>query len=71
MNNLPLPRGAAAAKIGDSPPTAPPLVRRAAAPGGRETREARPRIAFSQRPRKMLAVPRLMRPFGQVSDHNG
>ena len=29
------------------------------------------RFAFSQRTRKMLVLPRLMRRFGKVSDHNG
>ena len=58
-------------KGGVAPSTSTPLVRRAAAPGGRGTREAQPRIASSQRTRKMLVLPRLMRPFVKVSNHNG
>ena len=51
--------------------TSTPLVRRAAAPGGRGTREAQPRFAFSQRTRKICVVPRLMRRFVKVSNHKG
>ena len=58
-------------KRGVAPSTSTPLVRRAAAPGGRGTREAQPRIAFSQRTRKMLVLPRLMRRFGKVPNPNG
>lgn len=48
MNNLPLPRGASATKIGGSlPPPAFPLVRRAVTPDGRGTREAQPRFTLS------------------------
>ena len=56
---------------GVAPSTGTPLVRRAAAPGGRGTREAQPRIAFSQRTQKMLVLPRLMRRFGKTLNHNG
>ena len=58
-------------KGGVAPSTSTPLVRRAAAPGGRGTREAQPRIAFSQRTREIRVVPRLMRRFVKVSNHNG
>ena len=58
-------------KEGVAPSTSTPLVRRAAAPGGRGTREAQPRFAFSQRTRKMLVLPRLMRRFGKTLNHNG
>ena len=58
-------------KRGVAPSTSTPLVRRAVAPGEGGTREAQPRFAFSQRTRKMLVLPRLMRRFGKVSDHNG
>ena len=60
-----------AEKQGVAPSTSTPLVRRAGAPGGRGTREAQPRIASSQRTRKMLVLPRLMRRFVKVSNHNG
>ena len=67
-----LPGGAPAAKKGGgAPSTGTPLVRRAAAPGGRGTRETQPRIAFSQRTQKMLVLPRLMRRFGNTLNHNG
>ena len=58
-------------KEGVAPSTSTPLVRRAGAPSGRGTREAQPRIAFSQRTHKMLVLPRLMRRFVKVYDHNG
>ena len=58
-------------KRGVAPSTSTPLVRRAAAPGGRGTREAQPRIASSQRTREIRVVPRLMRRFVKVSNHNG
>ena len=58
-------------KRGVAPSTLSPLVRRAVAPGGSGTREAQPRIASSQRTRKMLVLPRLMRRFVKVSNHNG
>ena len=51
--------------------TSTPLVRRAAAPGGRETREARHRFPLSQPTREIRVVPRLMRHFVEVLDHNG
>ena len=54
-----------------APSTSTPLVRRAGAPGEAGTREAQPRIAFSQRMRKMPVVPRPMRRFGKVPNHNG
>ena len=58
-------------KRGVAPSTSTPLVRRAAAPGGRGTREAQPRFAFSQRTRKMLVLPRLMQRFGKTLNHSG
>ena len=72
MNNLPLPRGASAAKKGGSlPPPASPLVRRAVTPGGRGTRGAQPRFALSHQTRQIRVVPCLMRRFGKIPDHNG
>ena len=65
-------RGASAAKIwGSLPPPAPLLVWRAAAPGGRGTREVKPRFAWPQGTRDIRVVPRPVRRFGEVSDHNG
>ena len=46
--------------------TSTPPVRRADAPGEARTRGAAPRFALSQRTRKMLVVPRLVRRFGEV-----
>ena len=66
-----LPRAAPAAKKGGSLSPPAPLSCGAAAPGGRGTREAHPRFAFSQRTRKICVVPRLMRRFGKVSNHKG
>ena len=64
VNNLPLPRGASAAKIRVAPTTSTPLVQRAVTPGEGGTREAQPRFAYSHQTRKMLVLPRLMRRFG-------
>ena len=71
MNNLPLPRGASAAKKWVAPTTSTPLLRPAAAPGEGGTREAQPRICFSQRTWEMPVVPRLVRRCVKVSNHNG
>jgi hypothetical protein len=51
--------------------TITPPVRRAVTPGEGGTGEAQPRIAVSQRTREIRVVPRLMRRFVKVSDHNG
>ena len=58
-------------KGGGAPSTITPPVRRADAPGEAGTRGAQPRFALSQRTRKMLVVPRLVRRFGEVPKHNG
>ena len=46
-----------------------PGLQRFSLPTG--TREARPRFAFPQRTGEIRVVPRLMRRFGRVSNHNG
>ena len=51
--------------------TSTPLVRRAAAPDGRGTREAQPRFALSHKTREIRVVPRLMRRFGKIPHHTG
>ena len=67
-----LPRGAPAPKKeGVALTTFFPPVRRVPAPGGRGTREAKPRIAVLQRTREIRVVPRSVRRFVIVSDHNG
>ena len=71
MNNLPLPRGASAAKNWVAPTTSTPLVRRAAAPREGETGGAQPRVALSQWTQEMPVVPLLMRRFVKASNHNG
>jgi hypothetical protein len=72
LNNLTLPRAASASKNrGSLPPPAPPLVRRAVAPGEGETRDAQPRFALSHQTREIRVVPRLMRRFGKIPDHTG
>ena len=48
-----------------------PPVRRVPAPGGRGTREAKPRIAVLQRTREIRVVPRPVWPFGKAPHHNG
>ena len=58
-------------KGGGAPSTSTPLVRRAAAPGEGGTREAQPRFFFPQRMREIRVVPRPMRRFGEVPNHNG
>ena len=67
-----LPRAAPAAKKGGvALTTSTPLVRRAVTPSEGGTREAQPRFALSQRTREIRVVPRLMRRFVKVSNHNG
>ena len=58
-------------KRGVAPSTSTPLVRRAAARGEGGTREAQPRFAYPQRMREIRVVPRPMRRFVKVSNHNG
>ena len=58
-------------KRGVAPSTSTPLVRRAAAPGGRGTREAQPRYAVSQRMRGIRSNPRPIRLSRQSPHHNG
>ena len=58
-------------KRGVAPTTFSPLVRRADAPGEGGTREAPPRFAFSHRTREIRVIPRPMRRFVKVSNHNG
>ena len=58
-------------KVGVALTTSTPPVRRAVTPGGRGTREAQPRSAFPHRKREIRVVPRLMRRFVEVLDHNG
>ena len=45
-------------------------MRRAPAPDRRGTREAKPRIAFSQQTWGVHVIPVMMRRFGNVSNHN-
>ena len=58
-------------KGGVAPSTNSPsrAARRCVGRGG--TREAQPRFAFPQRMREIRVVPRLMRRFGKVQNHNG
>ena len=51
--------------------TSIPPVRRAVAPCDGGTREAQPRYAIPQPTREIGVVPRLMRRFVEVLDHNG
>ncbi len=72
VKRLTLPDAAPAAKnMGVAPSTFSPLVRRAAAPGGRGTREAQPCFALSHPIRAILVVPCLTRCLGKVANHNG
>ena len=52
-----------------SPPA--PLSCGAVTPGGRGTREAQPRFAWSHQTRGIRVVPPLMGRFGKVSNHTG
>ena len=58
-------------KRGVAPSTSTPLVRRAVAPGEGGTREAKPRFALSHGTREIRVIPRPMRRFGKVPNHNG
>ena len=67
-----LPGGAPAAKKGGSLPPPAPLSCGAPPRGARGgTREAQPRFAYPQRMREIRVVPRPMRRFVKVSNHNG
>ena len=71
VEHLPLPGGAPAPKSRVALTTITPLARRTTAPAVRGKREAQPRYAFPQRMREIRVVPRLMRRFGEVLNHNG
>ena len=51
--------------------TSTPLVRRAVTPSEGGTGEAQPRFALPHQTRDIRVVPRLMRRFGKVANHNG
>ena len=70
--HLPLPGAVSAAKMRGS--LSPPAPLSCGAPlrrARRGTREAQPRFAFPQRTREIPLIPRLMRRFGKVSNHDG
>jgi len=71
VDHLPLPGGAPASKNRVALTTSTPFVRRAVLPGEGATREAQPCLAFSTAEAEIRVVPRLMRRFGGILNHNG
>ena len=71
VKRLTIPGGAPAPKKRGSLSPPAPLSCGAPFRRARGTREAQPRVAFSQRTREMLVIPRPVQRFGKVSNHNG
>ena len=72
VKRLTLSDGAPAVKKGGSLSPPAPLSCGAPARRAREgRREAQPRISYSHQTREIPVVPRLMRRFGKVPNHNG